>query len=374
VRLIAIVAVGVITATAGEAAAYPQFQLSTDNDRCSACHFAPSGGGLLNDYGRDESADTISGRGDGRFAHGAVTLPSWLALGADLRFALAGKQLDGDDPTALAFPMQGDVYTRVAFGPISLNLTAGLNGAARGRPAGALVTSYVASAEHYLMYQRGALSVRAGRLFPQLGLRSQDHTAYPRRYLDQYTLEEPYALEVGYDGATWTGAVAGFIGNPIPKTGAGPRASGATAYYERPIADGAATLGGQARLAVTDEDRRYTVGGIGKWWWAGPGLLAMAELDLQRQSFVDVDAARLQMVGYLGVTKMMLPGYMVGAAIQRWAPDLSLRGSTRNAVELDVQAFPWAHAELHLLTRVEATGGDTTTPNLLAMLQLHYYL
>lgn len=374
-RLIA-AAVAVLLGLPGAAEAYPQFQLTTDTDRCADCHFAPSGGGLLNDYGRDEAGSTISGRGDGRFAHGAATLPGWLALGGDLRLALAGKQLDEEDAELLAFPMQGDVYARFAGGPVSLNLTVGLNGAARGRQDGAPVTGYVVSREHYLMYQREetAWHLRLGRMFPTFGLRSQDHTAYSRRYLDRNTLEEPYTLEVGYAGASYDLAVAGFVGNPIPLTGSGARASGAIAYYERILGESTKTIAGQARVAVTGEDRRYTVGGVAKWWLAGPGLLGMAELDLQRQSIVGVGAARLQMVGHLSVTKMMLPGYMIGAALQRWAPDLTLRGSTRNAFEVNVQAFPWAHAELHLLTRVEATGGDTTTPNLLAMLQLHYYL
>jgi hypothetical protein len=377
VRLIAVAgALALVAATAGDAAAYPQFQLSLGSERCSACHFAPSGGGLLNDFGRSEAGDTISGRGDGRFAHGAVTPPGWLALGGDVRLALGGKQLDDQDPGVLAFPMQADLYTRIAAGPVSLNLTLGLNGAARSRPAGATALNYVASPEHYLMYQRepGAFFVRAGRFFPQFGLRSQDHTAYPRRYLDQYTLEEPYALEVGVSGPRWEAHASGFLGNPVPMTGAGPRASGGTAYYERVILGGNATLAGQARVAVTDADRRYTLGAVGKWWWDGPGLLAMAELDVVRQNFVDVDTGRIQLAGYVGVTKLIMPGYMIGAAIQRWAPDLSLRGSTRNAVELNVQVFPWAHVEAHLLTRVEATGGDTTHPNLLALLQLHYYL
>ncbi|MBA3541697.1 MAG: hypothetical protein H0T79_18935, partial [Deltaproteobacteria bacterium] len=319
---------------------------------------------------------TISGRGDGRFAHGAVTPPDWLALGGDFRFALGGKQLDDEEPTLLAFPMQADLHARIAAGPISLNLTAGLNGAARTRPAGTSALNYVVSRQHYVMYQRelDTFHVRIGRFFPVFGLRSQDHTAYERRYLDQYTLEEPYAVAVGTTGDAWEGHLAAFVGNPIRLTGAGARASGATAYYERLIADGAVTIAGQARVAITDEDRRYTAGAVGKWWLAGPKLLAMAELDLQRQSFTGLDAARLQLVGHVGVTKMMLPGYMIGAALQRWAPDVMLQGSTRNAFELNFQVFPWAHVEVHLLTRVEATGGDTTHPNLLAFLQLHYYL
>jgi hypothetical protein len=378
VRLSVVIAGAALALVAGasDARAYPQFQLALGVERCSGCHFAPAGGGLLNDFGRSEAGDTISGRGDGAFLHGAVTPPAWLALGGDVRLALGGKQLAGEDPYALAFPMQADLYTRVAVGPVSLNLTVGLNGSARDRPDGANPLNYVASPEHYLMYERepGGLYVRAGRFFPQFGVRSQDHTAYVRRYLDQYTLEEPYALELGLTGGRWQAHAAGFLGNPIRFTGAGPRASGGTVYYERFLQGGNLSIAGQARVAFTDADRRYTIGAIGKYWWEGPGLLAMAELDIQRQSFVEVDTGRNQLVGYAGLTKLIMPGYMIGVAVQRWAPDLTLRGSTRNALELNAQAFPWAHVELHLLTRVEATGGDTTDPNLLALLQLHYYL
>ncbi len=370
-RLTLLVLAGLALAPSA-ASAYPQFQLALGSDRCSSCHFSPAGGGLINDLGRDESGDTLSGRGDGRFAYGAVELPSWLALGVDTRFALGAKRLDGRDITALVFPMQADTYARVAFGPISLNLTAGLNGAARSRTAGASPATYVVSRQHYLMYDGSSVTVRAGRFFPVFGTRTQDHTAYPRRYLDQSTLEEPYALEVGVSGSSWEGYIAGFLGDPIPYTGAGARAHGATAYYERRFGD--YLIAGNARLALTSDDRRVTLGAIGKYWMPGPKLMAIGELDLQRQSFVVAGGPRVQMLGFAQLTRMFMPGYMIGATLQRWDPDLSLRGSSRNALQLDGQVFPWAHVELHLLTRIESTGGDATHPNLLALLQLHYYL
>jgi hypothetical protein len=194
-----------------------------------------------------------------------------------------------------------------------------------------------------------------------------------RRHLGFYLLEEPYALGGGLTRGTWEMHASAFIGNPVPYTGAGPKAMGGTVYAERRMAADTRALAGQARVAVTDEDRRYTVGAVGKQWLSGPKLMFLSELDLQLQQITGTDS-RLQLVGYLGVTRMMLPGWMIGGAIQRWAPDLTLQGSTRNALEVNAQAFPWAHVELHLLLRAEATGGDTFEPNLLSMLQLHYYL
>ncbi|MBK9035696.1 MAG: hypothetical protein IPL61_31345 [Myxococcales bacterium] len=365
-----------LTALASAAAAYPQLQLSTGATRCSECHVAPSGGGLLTDYGRGEVGDTISLGGDGALLHGAWAPPSWLALGGDVRLALGGKQLDGEAAEVLAFPMQADLYARAALGPVSLNLTVGGNGAARGRPAGATALNYLASRQHYLAYQPdgAAWSVRAGRFFPTLGVRTQDHTAYPRRHLDMYLLEEPYALEGTLARGRWELFASAFVGNPIPATGGGAGARGGTAYAERLIADGEGALAGQARVTFGPADHRYLVGAVAKRWLAGPKLMALAEVDLQRQTITDGGFTRYQLVGYLGVTRVMLPGYLVGVAVQRFAPDVSFGGTTRNALELNLQAFPWAHVEAHLLGRAEATGGDTTHPNLLALLQLHYYL
>ena len=63
---------------------------------------------------------------------------------------------------------------------------------------------------------------------------------------------------------------------------------------------------------------------------------------------------------------------MVGAAVHRWQPDFRSR-TTRDAVELNLQYFPIAHLELHLLTRVSGEG-DFDDPGLLSLLQVHYYL
>jgi hypothetical protein len=118
---------------------------------------------------------------------------------------------------------------------------------------------------------------------------------------------------------------------------------------------------------------RASAGAIGKLWIERAGLQLLAELDVQRQSF-DAGAPRLQLASYVGATRLLLPGWMVTAAVQHWEPDLTLRSSARAATELNVQWFPSAHFELHLLGRLEAVGNDYDHPGLLALLQLHYFL
>jgi hypothetical protein len=100
-----------------QAAAYPQFQFASGTGRCSQCHYAPDGGGLITAWGRDESGDTISLGGDGAFLHGLWRPPSWLALGADFRLAALRNAPGGyESPEYDVFPMQADFYARFAFG------------------------------------------------------------------------------------------------------------------------------------------------------------------------------------------------------------------------------------------------------------------
>ena len=125
----------VLIAGARPASAYPQFQFSSGTNRCSQCHYSPSGGGLLTSWGRDESADTISLGGDGAFLHGLVSLPSWLGIGGDFRLAVISNDVGNAQGTEFAwFPMQADLYLRVALGEAwSLNGTVGVRGVARPR-------------------------------------------------------------------------------------------------------------------------------------------------------------------------------------------------------------------------------------------------
>jgi hypothetical protein len=108
-----------LVAVHSAAEAYPQFQLSTGNARCTLCHISPAGGGLLNEYGRSESGDTISQfGGNGAFLYGVYEEPDWIKLGVDLRGAALAKD-QSDDPEYYLFPMQGDTYVYLKGGDFS---------------------------------------------------------------------------------------------------------------------------------------------------------------------------------------------------------------------------------------------------------------
>jgi hypothetical protein len=384
-----LLAAATLAALAGRAEAYPQLQFSTGADRCSQCHYSPGGGGLLTEYGRDELTGLSQLEvGDGRLLHGAWTAPAWLQLGGDFRFALGARRdpigVFGEPESVvgparvegMAFPMQGDLYVRPAYGPVSLNVTVG-GRAAREDPPPA---ERLGSREHYLMYQPvedARWYVRAGRFYPVFGVRTQDHTAYVRRHLDMYLMAEPYGVGYGRYGDTWELHASAFGPAPAPLLGTADD-YGAALYVERRNADATGSLAAQTRFTVGELDKQWVVGGVARRWFEGAQVLLLAEADLGVQLLDQPPggglAPRVQAVAYVSATRTLRQGLWLGGVAQVYDPDVSLAQTSREAVEANLQWFPIPHVELHLLTRAETVGLDGDDINLLALLQLHYVL
>jgi hypothetical protein len=378
-------------ASGRQAAAYPQFQFSSGTNRCSQCHYSPSGGGLLTSWGRDESADTISLGGDGAFLHGLVPLPSWLGIGGDFRFAFLSNDVgNAEGPEFAAFPMQADLYLRAAITEsISINGTIGVRGIVRpndgsvGGRIGAAAND-VMSREHYVMWRPSAtgLYLRVGRFFAPYGLRFVEHVYYVRRYTGNNLYEETYNASGGYVADDWEAHATFFA--PTPKSGApefisgvGPAEYGFAGYGEVRLAKMSA-LAGQLRIGVSprDNEGRYQVGGIGKLWIEKAKLLLLGEADLIHQTFSAASYSQNGFVSYTGLNVFPTRGAMMAFAYERYQENLSISNTGRNALDIQVNFFPWAHCEIVGLGRYQIVGsgaidGGSAT---LWMLQLHYYL
>ena len=359
----------VVIATSSRADAYPQFQLTTGADTCRQCHFSPAGGGLINEYGRDEAGTSLSmfDTGSGRFLHGAWDPPESFQIGGDFRFALGRKQ-DELAPENLIFPMQMELYLRPKIGPVSLYVNAGFR---PDRDGGA-----PNSREHYLMYEPEGATwyARAGRFFPVYGTRTQDHTAYSRRHLDMYLYDEPYAASFGRYGDGSELHITAF--GPTPEVLGTAQDFGAAVYYERQNEESTGAYAVQTKLSAGETDRRAWVGGVYKRWMEGLRVLYMGQLDVGVQTFVDAPDAdpRAQIMYQGSLTWFAKQGLLVGGGLQIFDEDLKLRATSREALELNIQWFPIAHVEAHLLTRVQTVGMDTGSPIVLVLGQLHYYL
>jgi hypothetical protein len=381
VLALAIVLVLVLGA-AHEAAAYPHFQLTSGTSRCSACHFAPAGGGLLTPWGAEEASDTIARGGDGRFLHGAAELPDWLALGGDLRVAALANDTGSTSGTELAaFPMQADLAARAGRGAITFTVVAGVRGAVRsGAPtspsndASTVVSpslgSYLISREHYAMWRPGEAGpyVRAGRFAAPYGLRLADHTTYVRRFLGGNLMEETYGISGGYLGDAWELHATGFRHDPLQ--GAARKETGGAVLVEAQPGS-IAVLGASARAGFGPEDTRLQGGIHAKLWVERAKLLIQGEIDAVHQT-LDAGGDRWQLASYLGPVWIPARGVYTGVAYGTFAEDLHVRAVTRHAGDAWISYLPRAHWEIMMSARAQRIGPAEHA--YLGMLQVHYTL
>jgi hypothetical protein len=355
------------------AVAYPHFQLAGDAATCAACHYAPAGGGMLTEFGQEQSADPLSGGGNGAFLHGAVTLPRWVSVGGDVRLAALANDVGSTEGTELAaFPMQADIALRLGTEQLSVFGTAGLWRAVRSDASGpgGLPPLRFISREHYLLWRPGLSNfyVRGGRFHAPYGLRLADHTTYLRRHLGFGLFEEPYALSAGYVIDAWEIHGTAFISRPLE---APVRELGGALLAETRVGD--AVLGASARSGFAPSSARHQAGVFAKYWWAESRLMWVAELDAVRQIFIAAPGPpRWQAVAYAGPIWMPVRGLSVGVAYELFAEDLRVRGLERHAVDAWAAFLPWAHFEIMLSARAQRIGPDGGA--WAGLLQLHYYL
>ncbi len=366
----------------GRARAYPQWQLSTGAARCNQCHFAPAGGGLINSYGRDAVGEQLSTfGGDGAFLHGVVSLPSWLALGGDLRGAFVANDVQDPGGTQVAaFPMQADVSARVAL-PAGFSVAAvgGLRGQVRSEDQlvplqnyQPVSTSQLVSREHYVMWEPEALGpyVRVGRFFAPFGLRMAEHILYINRDLGFDELEETYNVSGGVIYPNAELHLTLFAPDFIRHIGSDEK--GFAAYMETRFREETIALGFQSRLAIDPGVTKLMTGALGKVYLERLRTLLVGEVNVVSKIFTDIgDPLRTQIAGAAGFTVFPLPGLMATLLGERNQIDVSVPDAW-TATTLLVNWFPYAHFEAQLMGRLQFPSGGDAARTL--FFQIHYFL
>lgn len=362
------------------AQAFPQWQFSSGTSRCNQCHFSPSGGGLITNYGRDAVGEDLSSwEGDGGFLFGAVDMPSWLAVGFDGRMAVLRHHAgNAEGPMTAIFPMQADLSLRAAFADsFSLMATVGYRGQARNSPAGLGNDNFypasgdrVISREHYLMWRSGALGpyVRAGRFFAPYGLRLAEHSTYVRRDNGFNLLEETYGLSGGVVQNEWELHITAFMPDFLRSFGG--QEKGAAAMFEKRFAD-AYALGVDARLGLGDGSKRYGGGLFAKAYVPVIKTILMAQGDfIQLQG--DSGVASNQLIAYVGPTIFPVRGLWLGAFAELRQTDIKVKGTATQAINGQLNWFPYPHLELVILARMQSPQQQEAAKSLVA--QLHLFL
>jgi hypothetical protein len=356
--------------SAHRADAYPQYQLSRDQT-CTGCHLSPSGGGLLSENGYSVAEATSQLGTAPEFMYGKLPLPSWLALGGDLRGA-AGYIKTPDNVVTL-FPMQADVYAHAAYKGFSVQLTVGARPAqwitGNGTPA---ILDRFWSREHYVMWQDNpggsdGLYVRAGRFMPVFGLRFVEHVDYTRRFGGTPLYGDTYAAAVEYVKPGWEAHLTGFIEDPVIDPVV--HDSGAAGYAELRQSE---RLSVGAELMVTSSNglARVRGGATAKLFVPSSDVLVQAELQVVHQQ-VNGNGAPNQLVGYAMASKPFGQAFLLDVGLGHYDENIAIQGLDRDGVDVNLHWFVTSHFELVLQNRVEgigigqSTGGPTSGWSLL---------
>lgn len=182
------------------AKAYPEM-IRHNYSSCTACHFSPSGGGLLNQYGRTISAEVLSRWGNEKEArpfYGALDnekLNSWLQVGGNIR--------------TLQFHHESDTVQEGRTIPMQ----AGIEVAAQWKQwtwaffFGRLNQDWKVEPEfvrYYALYQLSDMvNIRLGRFVPNFGLNIPQHTFVTRGSLGFGQNSERDAIETTWTGEKW---------------------------------------------------------------------------------------------------------------------------------------------------------------------------
>jgi len=202
-------AVVILLFGAAGAGAEPMF-LSKQYNRCTSCHYSPTGGGLLTPYGRSLSRQELSttgrmdpqapppakGRGEESFLFGALgeTLGP-VEVGIDLRPSHLALDVGGPTSSTMDYFMTADFIAALRTHGFTAYGEVGRKPAIGQEPAG--VYSY----EHWIGYESaGGLGLRVGRFYPAYGIRLADHSALSRSLLGFDYYQQDYALEVSHTG------------------------------------------------------------------------------------------------------------------------------------------------------------------------------
>jgi len=168
---------------------------------CIACHESPSGGGLLNAYGRSISAEVLSTWGDAKEArpfYGAFdnkSLNKWLNIGGDLRGAQFHNKSSQFTENKFIH-MQAGIESSLKYSKLKFVSFFGKEEAdnmLRGK-----------FLRYFLQYQAlEELTVRAGRFIPNFGINIAEHILATRSGLGFDEGSERDQVEAMWSGEKW---------------------------------------------------------------------------------------------------------------------------------------------------------------------------
>lgn len=345
-----------------KAQAFPEL-IRYQYNNCTACHVAPSGGGLLTSYGRSLSSEVLSTWGSEKeagFLHGMVdreSLEQWLLVGGDIRGVQVHKE--------------NSVLKTGRFIKMQADLSLGLS-----REKWALVTSIgelyeddwnsYSTSYYGMLKPNDELSLRVGRFMPQYGVYSKDHIAFVRSFLGFGLDGTRDTAEVQWTGMDWTSNLS--YSKQFNSVAA---EEGWAAQVQRTFADTFKVAVNYWRGHSATMDRDI----YGAWALLGftKNVFWISEVDWQDKK---ISASTTKsFVTYQKAGYTIFKGFDLLALGEYQKSDLNDSASEVNRYGLGFQFYPRPHFEINgAWTKQNTLALQTGREADYAWLLLHYYL
>lgn len=248
---------------------------------CMSCHVAPSGGGLLNDYGRSLSKELMSTWGwknSEQPLFGAMKNTANTKFGGDFRAIQTYYESD-QVKQGKQFVMQKNVEIGVQYSKLWFVATLGTQEGPKEIPT----KGKFLSERHYLLWNVSDDSkIKVGKFRLNFGLNDPNHTRVTKQPLGFGPNSESYIMEFSHfteDGELFISSDLGRIDLPKSKNVEKSISSSYSRYISEKAKIGASILLGESELK-----RRSLTGTNGVIGFFDKNIIKY-EVDLERSSF-----------------------------------------------------------------------------------------
>ncbi len=335
---------------------------------CNNCHSSPSGGGTINDYGRNfasEGISTWSRKGEESVLHGLIrrkSIPSWLSIGGDIRavqFWEENKQIQ----SARSIMMQADFEAAVKDRGVTMDVAFGRFQTAAEEPR-------PNSRRYFLGYNfTDEIMLRAGRFTPVYGVNTADHIIATRRPLRLDQGHETFNIEASWITDTWNvfvTAIQGPVDDPTTTQEKGGSAQIAYAFHDTYKI-------GASYWSSSSEQATRQMAGVHTLLGFTPELYLMNEFDLQWTT--PTGGTKTQ--GYFNYNRFgyeVYRGVHLLGTVELWQTDMNNPKTGNDRYGVGTQLFPRPHFDIQALwTKYRKLAVDDQYFQDYAWLVFHYY-
>ncbi|MBL7670074.1 MAG: hypothetical protein JNM39_06280 [Bdellovibrionaceae bacterium] len=338
---------------------------------CLACHVSPSGGGLLNDYGRSLSNELMStwtweGSEDPLF--GAIKNTENLKFGGDAR-AIQTYFENSQLRQGKLFGMQRNVELGLNVGQFWFVGTAGTQGGPEGTPN----DGQFLSERHYVLWSMSdEIKLRAGKFRLQFGINDPTHTRLTKAPLGFGSNSESYILEFSkFSEADEFFVSADFGRVDLPPNRVAEKS--VSLGYSKYISENAKVTG-NLLAGESDSRTRYLIGMNGVLAPIKKTFLIF-ELDGQQSSIKGSSQSAKNLVASsvifgIEASKGVLP-YGVGEYLHS---DLNDDSTEQSALGAGLKWFPIPHIEFQAEYKKQTNKSLAASNSDAGWVMFHFYL